>query len=57
MTKRCSLEYTMPPELIKEEKTMRKKKIILQVTRLLEKKNLISANERMKMTDIIRKGQ
>ena len=57
MTKRCSLEYTMPPELIKEEKTMRKKKIILQVTRLLEKKDLISANERMKMTDIIRKGQ
>ena len=47
----------MPPKSIKEEKIMQKKKIILQVTRLLEKKDLISANERMKMTDIIRKGQ
>lgn len=57
MTKRCFSEYTMPPKSIREEKIMQKKKIILQVTRLLEKKDLISANERMKMTDIIRKGQ
>lgn len=35
---------------------MNKRKIILQLTRLLEQQNLISSSERMKMTDLIRKG-
>lgn len=49
----------MPQTLNRKEIIMdiQKNKVILQVTRLLEKKNLISANERMKMTDIIRKGR
>lgn len=36
---------------------MNNQKIILQLTRLLEQRNLISTSERMKMTDLIRKGQ
>lgn len=36
-------------------KTMNNQKIILQLTRLLEQRNLISTSERMKMTDLIRK--
>ena len=37
-------------------KTMNNQKIILQLTRLLEQRKLISTSERMKMTDLIRKG-
>lgn len=36
---------------------MRNQKIILQLARLLEQQNIISTSERMKMTDLIRKGQ
>lgn len=46
-------------KLNEKERTMdmQKNKIILQLTRLLEHQNLITSSERMKMTDIIRKGQ
>lgn len=37
-------------------KTMNNQRIILQLTRLLEQRNLISTSERMKMADLIRKG-
>lgn len=37
-------------------KTMNNQRIILQLTRLLEQRKLISTSERMKMTDLIRKG-
>ena len=49
----------MPQKQILQErnKTMNNQKIILQLTRLLEQQNLISTSERMKMTDLIRKGQ
>lgn len=48
----------MPQKQILQErnKTMNNQKIILQLTRLLEQQNLISTSERMKMTDLIRKG-
>lgn len=36
---------------------MRNQKIILQLARLLEQQNIISTSERVKMTDLIRKGQ
>lgn len=38
-------------------KAMNNQKIILRLTRLLEQQNLISASERMKMADLIRRGQ
>lgn len=38
-------------------KHMNSRKIILQLTRLLEQQNLISTSERMKMSELIRKGQ
>lgn len=45
-------------QIIQERnKYMKNQKIILQLTRLLEQQNLISTSERMKMTDLIRKGQ
>ena len=45
-------------QLLQERnKLMNNRKIILQLTRLLEQRNLISTSERMKMTDLIRKGQ
>lgn len=45
-------------QILKERNgTMNNQKIILQLTRLLEQRNLISTSERMKMTDLIRKGQ
>lgn len=47
----------MPPESIKEEKTMQRKNIILQLTRLLERQNLITSSERMKISELLRKGQ
>lgn len=47
----------MPPESIKEEKTMQKKKIILQLTRLLERQNLITSSERMRISELLRKRQ
>lgn len=49
----------MPPKSIKEEKTMelQKNKVILQVTRLLERQNLITSAERMKISELLRKGQ
>lgn len=47
----------MPPESIKEEKTMQRKNIILQLTRLLEHQNLITSSERMKISELLRKGQ
>lgn len=49
----------MPPESIKEEKTMdlQKNKVILQLTRLLEHQNLITSSERMKISELLRKGQ
>lgn len=37
-------------------KTMNNQRIILQLTRLLEQRNLISTSERMKIADLIRKG-
>ena len=43
--------------LQERNKTMNNQRIILQLTRLLEQRNLISTSERMKMTDLIRKGQ
>lgn len=48
----------MPRKQILPERnnTMNNQKIILQLAQLLEKKELISAKERMKLTDIIRKG-
>lgn len=47
----------MPPESIKEEKTMQRKNIILQLTRLLERQNLITSSERMRISELLRKGQ
>ena len=47
----------MPPESIKEEKTMQRENIILQLTRLLEHQNLITSSERMKISELLRKGQ
>ena len=45
-------------QILKERNsTMNNQKIILQLTCLLEQRNLISTSERMKMTDLIRKGQ
>lgn len=45
-------------QIIQERnKYMKNQKIILQLTRLLEQQNIISTSERMKMTDLIRKGQ
>ena len=43
----------------KEEKTMdlQKNKVILQLTRLLERQNLITSSERMKISELLRKGQ
>lgn len=48
---------TQTDKLKEGNKNMKNEKIILQLAQLLEKKELISANERMKMSDIIRKGQ
>ena len=49
----------MPREFKKKEKTMdlQKSKVILQVTRLLERQNLITSSERMKISELLRKGQ
>lgn len=49
----------MPQIFKKEEKTMdlQKNKVILQVTRLLERQNLITSSERMKISELLRKGQ
>ena len=45
-------------QIIQERnKYMKNQKIILQLTRLLEQQNIISTSERMKMTDLIQKGQ
>lgn len=38
-------------------KYMKNQKIILQLARLLEHQNIISTSERMKMTNLIQKGQ
>ena len=43
-------------KLKERNKPMRNQKIILQLARLLEQQNIISTSERMKMTDLIRKG-
>ena len=49
----------MSQEMNKKEKTMdlQKNKVILQVTRLLERQNLITSSERMKISELLRKGQ
>lgn len=49
----------MPQIFKKEEKTMdlQKNKVILQLTRLLERQNLITSSERMKISELLRKGQ
>lgn len=49
----------MPQIFKKEEKTMdlQKNKVILQLTRLLEHQNLITSSERMRISELLRKGQ
>ena len=49
----------MPPKLNEKEKTMdiQKTKVILQLTRLLEHQNLITSSERMRISELLRKGQ
>lgn len=49
----------MPQKQIIQErnKYMKNQKIILQLARLLEQQNIISTSERMKVADLIRKGQ
>ena len=49
----------MPQIFKKEEKTMdlQKNKVILQLTRLLEHQNLITLSERMRISELLRKGQ
>lgn len=49
----------MSQKMNKKEKTMdlQKNKVILQVTRLLEHQNLITSSERMKISELLRKGQ
>lgn len=49
----------MPQKFKKKEKTMdlQKNKVILQLTRLLEHQNLITSSERMKIRELLRKGQ
>ena len=36
---------------------LQKNKVILQVTRLLERQNLITSSERMRISELLRKGQ
>lgn len=49
----------MPRKLNEKERTMdmQKNKIILQLTRLLENQNLITSSERVKISELLRKGQ
>ena len=49
----------MPRKLNEKEKTMdlQKNKVILQLTRLLERQNLITLSERMRISELLRKGQ
>lgn len=49
----------MPQKFKRKEKTMdlQKNKVILQVTRLLEHQNLITSSERMRISELLRKGQ
>ena len=49
----------MSQKMNKKEKTMdlQKNKVILQLTRLLEHQNLITSSERMKISELLRKGQ
>lgn len=49
----------MPRKLNEKEKTMdlQKSKVILQLTRLLERQNLITSSERMRISELLRKGQ
>lgn len=49
----------MSQKMNKKEKTMdlQKNKVILQVTRLLERQNLITSSERMRISELLRKGQ
>lgn len=49
----------MPQKLKEKEKTMdlQKNKVILQLTRLLERQNLITSSERMQISELLRKGQ
>lgn len=48
---------TQSDKLKERNKDMKNQKIILQLARLLEQQNIISTSERMKMADLIRKGQ
>lgn len=49
----------MPRKIKEKEKTMdlQKNKVILQLTRLLERQNLITSSERMQISELLRKGQ
>lgn len=49
----------MPQKFKRKEKTMdlQKNKVILQLTRLLEHQNLITLSERMRISELLRKGQ
>lgn len=49
----------MPQKFKKKEKTMdlQKNNVILQLTRLLERQNLITSSERMKISELLRKEQ
>ena len=49
----------MPRKLKEKEKTMdlQKNKVILQLTRLLEHQNLITSSERLKISELLQKGQ
>ena len=49
----------MSQKMNKKEKTMdlQKNKVILQLTRLLEHQNLITSSERMRISELLRKGQ
>lgn len=49
------MSYT--PTSKERKKKMNNKRIILHLTRLLEQENFISASERMKIVDLVRKGQ
>lgn len=43
-------------QIQKSHERAKNTKIILQLARLLEERNLITNTERMKLTDLIRKG-
>jgi len=49
----------VPQKFKRKEKTMdlQKNKVILQLTRLLERQNLITSSERMRISELLRKGQ